>query len=81
VDVQSHAQHALTHNHKGVSFPRWSPSDDQLAYLANDVNNKPQIFIMPMNGGDAEQLVGANDRTGVGLATAAGRKANADESR
>ncbi len=56
VDVQSHAQHVLTHNRKGVSFPRWSPSGDQLAYLASDLNSKPQIFVMPMTGGDSDQI-------------------------
>jgi dipeptidyl aminopeptidase/acylaminoacyl peptidase len=56
VDVQSHAQHLLTRGRRGVSFPRWSPSGDKLAYLANDPNGKPEIFVMPMTGGDSEQL-------------------------
>ena len=56
VDVQSHARHLLTRDRKGVSFPRWSPSGDRLAYLANDSTNKPQVFVMPMTGGDSEQI-------------------------
>ncbi len=56
VDVHSHSQRKLTRDRKGISFPRWSPSGDRLAYLANDVNNKPQIFLMPMGGGDSQQL-------------------------
>src|SRR5438270_1860013 len=46
----------LTHDRKGVSYPRWSPSGDMLAFLASDVNNKGQIFLMPMTGGDSMQL-------------------------
>ncbi len=56
VDIATHNQRVLTHDRKGVSYPRWSPSGDRLAYLANDVNNKPQIFVMPMSGGDSVQL-------------------------
>jgi dipeptidyl aminopeptidase/acylaminoacyl peptidase len=56
VDVPTHRQRVLTHDRKGISYPRWSPSGEQLAFLANDVNNKPQIFLMPMNGGDSEQV-------------------------
>ena len=56
VDIVSHRQRVLTRDRKGISYPRWSPSGEQLAFLANDVNNKPQIFLMPMNGGDSEQL-------------------------
>jgi dipeptidyl aminopeptidase/acylaminoacyl peptidase len=56
VDVQSHAQHLLTRDRKGVSFPRWSPNGDRLGYLANDSANKPQVFVMPMTGGDSEQI-------------------------
>ena len=59
VDTGSHKQHTLTRDRKGVSFPRWSPSGERLAYLASDVNNKPQIYVMPMGGGDSEQLTKA----------------------
>ncbi len=56
VDIGTRKERVLTHDRKGVSYPRWSPSGDRLAYLANDVNNKPQIFVMPMSGGDSVQL-------------------------
>ena len=59
VDIQSGKCRALTHGRKEVSFPRWSPSGDRLAFLANDGNGKDaltQIFVLPMNGGDALQV-------------------------
>jgi len=56
VDISKHHERWLTHERKGVSYPRWSPAGDRLAFLANDVNNKPQVFLMPMTGGDSEQL-------------------------
>lgn len=63
VEVATHKQRVLTRDRKGVAYPRWSPSGDRLAFLAHDANDKPQIFVMPMTGGDAEQLTKAT--TGV----------------
>ncbi|MDQ2839838.1 MAG: hypothetical protein M3Y72_02120 [Acidobacteriota bacterium] len=56
IEISTRHQHVLTHDRKGVSFPRWSPSGDRLGFLANDSNNKPQLFVMPMKGGDPEQI-------------------------
>ncbi|MBV8820002.1 MAG: S9 family peptidase, partial [Acidobacteriaceae bacterium] len=56
VDVASHHWRALTSNRRGVSSPRWSPDGSHLAFLANAADNKPQIFSMPMSGGDAVQV-------------------------
>ncbi len=53
VDVATGAQRPLTHDRRGVSSARWSPSGDRLAFLATGANSKPQIFMMPMSGGDA----------------------------
>jgi Tol biopolymer transport system component len=63
VDIDTHKQRVLTRDRKGVAYPRWSPSGDRLSFLAHDANDKPQIFVMPMTGGDAEQLTKAT--TGV----------------
>ncbi len=63
VDVPTHKQRVLTHDRKGVGYPRWSPSGDRIAFLAHDSNDKPQLFAMLMMGGDAEQLTKA--ATGV----------------
>jgi dipeptidyl aminopeptidase/acylaminoacyl peptidase len=53
VDVSTGHQRKLTHDRRTVSSPRWSPVGDHLAFLATGANGKPQIFVMPMTGGDA----------------------------
>src|SRR5436853_2684664 len=49
------AQRVLTHDRRGVAQARWSPDGTMLAFLAT-VETKPQIFVLPMGGGDAWQL-------------------------
>jgi dipeptidyl aminopeptidase/acylaminoacyl peptidase len=56
VDVASGRRRALTHDRRGISSPRWTPTGDRLAFLATGANAKPQIFVMPMSGGDAVQI-------------------------
>ena len=55
IDVASRAQRVLTRDRRGVSQARWSPDGTQIAFLAT-VDTKPQIFILPMNGGEAWQV-------------------------
>ena len=64
VDVASGNQRVLTRDRRGVSHARFSPKGDRLAFLANVAltgNQQPraQIFVMPMNGGDATRLTSA----------------------
>jgi dipeptidyl aminopeptidase/acylaminoacyl peptidase len=62
VDTATGNQRVLTYDRKAVSYPRWSPSGDRLAFLAtvgSDKEAKPQIFIMPMAGGDAKKITSA----------------------
>ncbi len=75
VDVATGAQRVLTFGRKQSAFPRWSPSGDRLAFLAvvpymrekkDDTTKRedgPQIFMMPMNGGDAKKIT--NTTNGV----------------
>lgn len=63
VELPGGRERKLTHDRRAVSFPRWSPSGDRLAFLATGANAKPQIFVMPMAGGDAVQITKSN--TGV----------------
>jgi len=56
VDVSNGHRRALTHDRRGISSPRWTPAGDRLAFLATGANAKPQIFVMPMTGGDAVQI-------------------------
>jgi dipeptidyl aminopeptidase/acylaminoacyl peptidase len=59
VDIATRAQRVLTHDRVLGGFPRWSPSGDRLAYIAMDGDHKPQVFILPMSGGDSMQLTHA----------------------
>lgn len=64
VDVASGARRVLSRDRKHVSTPRWSPSGDRLAFTAGvkakaEDDEVPQVFVMPMNGGDARQITTA----------------------
>jgi len=64
VNIADGAQRTLTFGRKGASSARWSPSGDRLAFLAIAGEGKdaaPQIFILPMDGGDAKQITTAPD--------------------
>jgi dipeptidyl aminopeptidase/acylaminoacyl peptidase len=37
-------------------YPRWSPTGDRLAYIAEDSDKKAQVFVLSMAGGDSMQL-------------------------
>jgi len=59
IDVASAMIRPVTFDRRGVASPRWSPSGDRLAFLAEGAkgsNTHPQIFVMTMSGGDAEQI-------------------------
>ncbi|HKE34528.1 MAG TPA: S9 family peptidase [Candidatus Acidoferrum sp.] len=59
IDIASGAQHALTYERKTAGSPRWSPNGDRLAFTANDgagKDAKPQIFVLPIGGGEARKI-------------------------
>ncbi len=59
VDIATGAQRPLTNIRKGLSSPHFLPSGDRLAFLAEAGEEKKaaeQIFVLPMNGGDAPQI-------------------------
>jgi dipeptidyl aminopeptidase/acylaminoacyl peptidase len=72
IDLASGAQRTLT-TRKDASAPRWSPNGDRLAFLADAGDEaesaadkdqgdpQPQIFVLPMNGGDARQITHGPD--------------------
>jgi dipeptidyl aminopeptidase/acylaminoacyl peptidase len=62
VDIATSAQRPLTNIRKGLGSPQWSPSGDRLAFLAEAGEGKKaaaQIFVLPMNGGEAQQITSA----------------------
>jgi dipeptidyl aminopeptidase/acylaminoacyl peptidase len=62
IDIATRAQRTLTRDRRGVGQARWSPDGTKLAFLAT-VETRPQIFVMPMGGGEAWQLTKSS--TGV----------------
>jgi dipeptidyl aminopeptidase/acylaminoacyl peptidase len=58
VDVATREQRAITADRRGVAQPRWSPTGNAVAYLSM-VDGKRQVFVAPMNGGDARKITEA----------------------
>lgn len=42
--------------------PRWSPNGNTLAFLSSGRDDKTQIYVMPMNGGEAHKIQERNHR-------------------
>ena len=62
VDVATGSRRTLTWKRKELSMPRWSPDGTRLAFIAEDADTKQaQIFVMPMDGGDALRITEAKD--------------------
>jgi dipeptidyl aminopeptidase/acylaminoacyl peptidase len=62
IDIATGAQHALTYERRNVGSPRWSPSGDRLAFDAvygTGKDAQPQIFVLPMSGGEAKKITDA----------------------
>ncbi|HYW77729.1 MAG TPA: S9 family peptidase [Gammaproteobacteria bacterium] len=60
VNATTGKQRTLTWNRDDVSSPSWSPSGNRLAFLAKNAKTKKmQVFVMPMDGGDARPVTNA----------------------
>jgi dipeptidyl aminopeptidase/acylaminoacyl peptidase len=62
IDIATGTQHALTYERRNVGSPRWSPSGDRLAFDAvygTGKDAQPQIFVLPMSGGEAKKITDA----------------------
>jgi len=68
IDIASGRQHTLTQERRKVGSPRWSPSGDRIAFLAQapappatgseekPPQPKEQVYVMWMSGGDAQKV-------------------------
>lgn len=69
IDIASGTQRTLTQDRKGVGSPRWSPSGDRIAFLAqapappaadgtakSPPRPKEQVDVLWMTGGDAQKI-------------------------
>jgi len=61
VEVSSGHIRPLTRERHHASYPRWSPSGDRIGFIAQDADKNGQLFVLPMNGGDALQLTKGKD--------------------
>jgi dipeptidyl aminopeptidase/acylaminoacyl peptidase len=60
VDLKSGRSRPLTRDREGIDSPAWSPDGTRLAFLASPQSGKPaQVFVMPMDGGDAQRITDA----------------------
>jgi dipeptidyl aminopeptidase/acylaminoacyl peptidase len=60
VDVVTGAGRDLTPHRPQVGQPRWSPAGDRLAFLdVGESGDQRQVFVLPMNGGEARQITEA----------------------
>ncbi len=56
IDVATKAKRTLTVDREGLASPQYSPSGDSLAFIANDGKHHGQLFVMPLDGGDARAV-------------------------
>jgi dipeptidyl aminopeptidase/acylaminoacyl peptidase len=59
-DVATGVVRPLTHGRPHVGEPRWSPDGRELAFV-DVVDNKPQVFVMPMDGGEPQAVTSAKN--------------------
>lgn len=66
IKISDASTRVITYHRRGISTLRWSPDGKKLAFIARDAQTeKPQVFIMPMDGGDAVRIT--HSKTGVNL--------------
>ncbi len=62
IDLASHARRVLTYERKGLGEVAWSPDGTKLAFTAvtgEGDDARSQIFVMPLDGGDARPVTKA----------------------
>ena len=60
IDVASGARRVLTQDRDDVSSPTWSPDGTRVAFLAAPGKDQPpEIYVLPLDGGDAKRITHA----------------------
>jgi dipeptidyl aminopeptidase/acylaminoacyl peptidase len=66
IDIATHAQRPLTYDRENLSEPTFAPNGKSIAFIADSgsgTSAKPQVWIMPFDGGDARPIT--NEKSGV----------------
>ncbi len=64
INCNDASSRTITYQRKGISSLSWSPDGTMLAFLAHDSKtDRAQLFVMPMNGGDAIRIT--DSKTGI----------------
>ena len=64
IDLTTHARRSLTHDRHDVDSPSFSPDGTKLAFLADAGSGDDaavQVWVMPLDGGDAKPVTSAGD--------------------
>ncbi len=64
IDLATHAQRTLTYHRRGLSDPAFSPDGTRLAFIADEGSGdeaRSQVFVMPLDGGDAKPVTHAKE--------------------
>jgi dipeptidyl aminopeptidase/acylaminoacyl peptidase len=48
--------------------PQWSPDGRRIAFISNRADNKPQVYVLPVDGGEARALTSLKQGVGGGIA-------------
>lgn len=67
LDLASGETRALTDGMKSDTSPRWSPDGRQIAFVS-DRGDKAQIYLLPVDGGEARRITDLKQGVGGGLA-------------
>ena len=55
-DIAAKTSRNLTVDRRGLAEPQFAPGGDAIAFIAEDAQKHEQVFLMPLDGGDARAL-------------------------